>query len=60
MPISLITITNRYIFENAVASLLQKYVHLAHPVPSTKVQRLRHLIQILMTYQFTWDLNTGL
>ena len=32
------TITNRYTFANAVAPLLQKYVHLSHPVPSTKVQ----------------------
>ena len=54
------TITNGYTFENTVAPLLQKYVHLSHPVPSTKVQQLRHLIQILITYQFTWGLYTGL
>ena len=54
------TIINGFTFENAVAPLLLKYVHSTHPVPSTKVQQLRHLIQILMTYQFTWGLNTGL
>ena len=38
MSISLITITSEYTFENAVAPLLQKYVHSTHPIPSTKVQ----------------------
>ena len=38
MPISLKTITSGYTFENAVAPLLQKYVHVSHPVQSTKVQ----------------------
>ena len=40
MPISLMTITSAYTFENAVAPLFQKYVHSTHPVPSTKVQQL--------------------
>ena len=48
MPISLKTITSGYTFENAVAPLLQKYVHVSHTVPNTKIQQLRYLIQILM------------
>ena len=32
MPISLKIITSGYTFENAVAPLLQKYVHSTHPV----------------------------
>ena len=38
MPISLMTITSGYTFDNAVAPLQQKSVHLTQPVPSTKVQ----------------------
>ena len=38
MPISLKTITSGYTFENALAPVLQKYVHVSHPVPGTKVQ----------------------
>ena len=40
MPISLMTITSGYSFENAAVPLLQKYVHSTNPVPSTKVQQL--------------------
>ena len=39
MPVSLMTITSGYVFENTLAPLLQKYVHSTLPVPSTKVQQ---------------------
>ena len=60
MPISLMTITSGYVFENVVAPLLQKYLYSTLPVPSPKVQGLWHLIQILVTYQITGDLYTGI
>ena len=38
IPTLSMTITNRFIFDNAVAPLFQQYVQAAQPVLSTKVQ----------------------
>ena len=48
--------------QNAVVPLFPlSYVQAAQPVPSTKVQASSMTANtILMSYQFTWDLNTGL